>query len=87
MLHARSTRAPKERAPWGSTMFFWILVSGLAGVLLRLWPGTAVLSLLVPGAIALAYVILAGDWVAAVAAYAAWAVGVGIGFLIHNLRN
>jgi hypothetical protein len=68
-------------------MFFWILVSGLAGALLRLWPGTAVLSLGVPGAIALAYLILAGDWLAAVLTYGAWAVGVGIGFLIHNLRN
>lgn len=68
-------------------MFFWILVSGFAGALVRLWPRIAVLSLGVPGAIALAYVILAGNWTAAVAAYAAWGLGVGVGYLIDQLRN
>lgn len=65
----------------------WMLLAGLSGALLRLWPRTAVLSVCAPGLIAISFVVLTGDWVSPIATYAAWGVGVAIGYLIDHLRN
>lgn len=63
-------------------MILWALVSGVAGALMRLWPAGAWVWFFVPGAIALGFLLLSGDWIWAVAAYLAWGIGLGVGALI-----